>query len=65
MLGSAGRAPGTDGSCGFPIRFEYRLPFLDPLESDWDPVPKAALIAWTIFYGLFLIRRRVAPEYCS
>jgi len=37
-----------------PDTLRVRLPFLDPLESDWDPVPKAALIAWTIFYGLFL-----------
>lgn len=31
-----------------------RLPFLEPLKSEWDPIPKAALAAWVIFYGLFL-----------
>lgn len=31
-----------------------RLPFLEPLERDWDRIPKAALVAWIIFYGLFL-----------
>ncbi|MGH9745467.1 MAG: hypothetical protein ACRD59_05075 [Candidatus Acidiferrales bacterium] len=31
-----------------------RFPFLEPLERDWDPVPKAALVAWILFYGLFL-----------
>lgn len=29
--------------------------FLAALEEDWDPVSKAALRAWLIFYGLFLL----------
>ena len=31
-----------------------RFPFLEPLERDWDRIPRAALAAWIIFYGLFL-----------
>ncbi|MGA8224591.1 MAG: hypothetical protein WB780_23300 [Candidatus Acidiferrales bacterium] len=31
-----------------------RLPFLEALEESWDPIPKAALGAWLIFYSLFL-----------
>lgn len=31
-----------------------RLPFLDALESDWQPVARWALVAWLIFYLLFL-----------
>ncbi|MFZ3214497.1 MAG: hypothetical protein WA192_00375 [Candidatus Acidiferrales bacterium] len=27
---------------------------MDILEQDWEPVPRAALVAWIIFYGLFL-----------
>jgi hypothetical protein len=30
------------------------MPFLESLEDDWDPVPKAALIAWLLFYAWFL-----------
>ncbi len=31
-----------------------RLPFLDALENDWQPVARWALVAWLIFYLLFL-----------
>jgi hypothetical protein len=31
-----------------------RFPFLGPLENEWDPIPKPALISWIIFYGLFM-----------
>lgn len=31
-----------------------RLPFLEALEEPWDPIPKAALGAWLLFYSLFL-----------
>jgi hypothetical protein len=31
-----------------------RLPFLESLESDWDPIPRWALVAWSAFYFLFL-----------
>jgi hypothetical protein len=33
-----------------------RLPFLEALEAQWDPIPKAALGAWLIFYSLFLFQ---------
>jgi hypothetical protein len=38
----------------FPEEWTERLPFLGALEEDWDPVPRAALAAWVIFYVLFL-----------
>jgi len=31
-----------------------RFPFLGSLESDWDPIPRWALAAWSVFYLLFL-----------
>jgi hypothetical protein len=31
-----------------------RLPILEELEQDWEPIPRAALVAWVIFYVLFL-----------
>ena len=31
-----------------------RLPFLESLESDWDTIPRWALVAWSAFYFLFL-----------
>jgi hypothetical protein len=31
-----------------------RLPFLDALENDWQPVARWALVAWLVFYLLFL-----------
>jgi hypothetical protein len=37
-----------------PESWTERLPFLEALEEDWDPVPKVALVAWLIFYSLFL-----------
>src|SRR5690349_7397916 len=33
-----------------------RLPFLDVLEDDWQPVSRAALAAFGIFYVFFLIQ---------
>ena len=38
----------------FPDSWTERLPFLEPLEDDWGPVPRPALIAWLVFYVLFL-----------
>jgi len=29
---------------------------LEALEEEWQPVPKAALVAWLVFYGLFLLQ---------
>jgi len=31
-----------------------RFPFLEPLEEPWLPVPRALLVAWTLFYVFFL-----------
>jgi hypothetical protein len=39
---------------GLPESWTERLPFLEALEEDWDPIPKAALVTWLIFYSLFL-----------
>jgi hypothetical protein len=39
-----------------PETWTERLPFLDPLEDDWEAVPLAALILASAFYGLFLIQ---------
>ncbi len=33
-----------------------QLPFLDAFQDDWEPVSKPALIAWLIFYSLFLVQ---------
>ncbi len=32
-----------------------RLDFLEALEEEWQPVGKAALAGWLVFYGLFLL----------
>ena len=37
-----------------PESWTERLPLLEDLEQDWEPVPRAALVAWIIFYVLFL-----------
>lgn len=37
-----------------PEEWTERLPFLEALEEAWDPVPRAALAAWLVFYVLFL-----------
>jgi hypothetical protein len=37
-----------------PESWTGRFPALADLEQEWEPVPRAALIAWTIFYSLFL-----------
>jgi hypothetical protein len=37
-----------------PDSWTERLPFLEALEEPWDPIPKAALAAWLIFYSFFL-----------
>jgi len=37
-----------------PEAWTDRLPFLAALEEKWEPIPKAALAAWLIFYSLFL-----------
>jgi len=37
-----------------PNAWSERFPVLDALEDDWQPVPKAAMVAWLLFYALFL-----------
>jgi hypothetical protein len=37
-----------------PESWTERLPALEQLEEEWEPVPRAALVAWIIFYALFL-----------
>lgn len=37
-----------------PESWTGRLPFLEALEEPWDPTPKAALVAWLVFYCVFL-----------
>lgn len=37
-----------------PEALTARLPFLESLESDWEPFPRWALAAWIGFYVLFL-----------
>jgi hypothetical protein len=37
-----------------PESWTGRLPVLEDLEQDWEPVPRPALAAWIIFYSLFL-----------
>jgi hypothetical protein len=37
-----------------PESWTERLPVLETLEDDWTPVPRYALVAWLLFYALFL-----------
>jgi len=37
-----------------PDSWTERLPVLETLEDNWSPVPRYALIAWLIFYTVFL-----------
>jgi hypothetical protein len=39
-----------------PESWTERLPLLGDLEQDWEPVPRAALVAWIVFYVLFLFQ---------
>jgi hypothetical protein len=39
-----------------PESWTERLPFLESLEEDWGRVPRAALVAWLLFYLLFLFQ---------
>jgi hypothetical protein len=39
-----------------PDTWTERLPFLEPLEDDWRPVPLAVLLIAGAFYGLFLLQ---------
>jgi hypothetical protein len=37
-----------------PESWTERFTFLEALEDHWEPVPRAALVAWVVFYLLFL-----------
>lgn len=37
-----------------PESWTERLPFLGALEDDWQPVPRYALIGWSVFYAFVL-----------
>jgi hypothetical protein len=37
-----------------PDSWTDRLPFLESLEEPWTPVPRVALVAWLLFFSLFL-----------
>jgi hypothetical protein len=37
-----------------PDSLTERFPFLESLEEPWTPVPRAALVAWILFYAFFL-----------
>ena len=39
-----------------PEEWTERLPFLETLEEDWKPVPRAILIVACVFYVLFLVQ---------
>jgi hypothetical protein len=39
-----------------PEAISERLPFLDALEDGWQPVARWALVAWLLFYALFLLQ---------
>ncbi|HTR46029.1 MAG TPA: hypothetical protein VMM16_01395 [Verrucomicrobiae bacterium] len=44
----------ADAAMHVPETWVERLPFLEPLENEWQRVPLAALIVASAFYGLFL-----------
>ncbi len=37
-----------------PESWTERLPFLEALEEEWQPVPRAAFVVWLVFYAFFL-----------
>jgi hypothetical protein len=39
-----------------PEAWTERLPVLETLEDAWEPVSRATLVAWLIFYALFLLQ---------
>jgi hypothetical protein len=46
-----------------PESWTERLPFLGALEDDWQPVPRVALIAWSIFYAFFFYELLSGGEF--
>ncbi|MFY9529407.1 MAG: hypothetical protein WBC04_00695 [Candidatus Acidiferrales bacterium] len=39
-----------------PESWTERFPLLEPLEQDWEPLPRWALVAWLVFYAIFLLQ---------
>jgi len=37
-----------------PESFTERLPVLEVLEDAWEPVPRALVVMWLLFYAMFL-----------
>jgi hypothetical protein len=37
-----------------PESLTERLPFLEPLEDEWTPIPRALLAIWLLFYAAFI-----------
>ena len=48
-----------------PEAWTDRLPFLAALEEEWEPIPKAALAAWLIFYMFCLYQATRTPNMLS
>jgi hypothetical protein len=46
-----------------PESWTERLPFLSALEDDWQPVPRVALIGWSIFYAFVLYELMSGGEF--
>jgi hypothetical protein len=46
-----------------PESWTERLPFLGALEDDWQPVPRYALIAWSVFYAFFFYELLSGGEF--
>ena len=46
-----------------PESWTERLPFLSALEDDWQPVPRVALIGWSIFYVFVLYELMSGGEF--
>lgn len=46
-----------------PESWTERLPFLESLEENWEPVPRVALAGWLVFYGLFLYQAAVGKGF--
>jgi hypothetical protein len=47
---------GYSETVNLPEAWTERLPFLEPLENDWEPVARWMILCWLGFYGLFLLQ---------
>lgn len=46
-----------------PESWTERLPFLGALEEEWQPVSRAALIIWLVFYAFFLFELMAGLDF--